>query len=153
MLLGYYLTNHDFKISSKKLFILSFVLLFLILITRSLFVIKGINDWDSYFIPLFKNLIPISVDPFTIIEVSCIFLMFKSINCILVDNKLINFYSRISFNYLLLLSVLVVIFYNLNFNSNLVAITLFGSILIFIIISIFLVLLQKIPFVKLLFKV
>ena len=149
MVLGYYLHNYEFNISSKKFVVLMIIVLALTLSIRCLLIIKGINSYDSYFIPLFKRVMPICVDPFTIIEVSCIFLIFKSIVG-LKNNSVINFYSKISYNYLLVLSIFIVIFTNLNIKFNLLTMTLLGTVFSFIIIGIFLFILKKIPLIGML---
>lgn len=146
MVLGYYLDNHVFSMSSKKLVVLLIIVLAITLLIRCLLIINGINSYDSYFVPLFKSSMPICIDPFTLISVSCIFLIFKSIVGFK-DNSVINFYSKISYNYLLVLSIIVIIFSNLNLKFNLLTMTLFGTLFSFIFIGIFLFILKKIPYI------
>lgn len=80
MVLGYYFNNNEFRFNSSKMFTISLIILIITLFIRSLLVVKGIAPWNAYFTQVFGTTLQISIDPFTIIETSALFLMIKSLD-------------------------------------------------------------------------
>ena len=147
MVLGYYLDKKDFKMSSTKLFGLSLMIFLIVFFIRVLLVVKGINSWNSFFIFLYNDTkLQISVDPFTLIEVSTIFLMFKSLAGTKLSNlKIFDFYSKVTFSSILILSLFCLLLSQYTFTSNWINLTLVGTPIFLILNGIFLFILIKIP--------
>lgn len=90
MVLGYYLDNLIDMKNHRKLFLVSLIIFILTFAIRSYLVFKGYVGWNEFFMEIFGSKISLSLDIFTIIECSAIFLMFKSINCNEIYNKISN---------------------------------------------------------------
>lgn len=133
MVLGYYLANKEFNLSSRSIFIICLIILLVTLFLRILLIIKGIADWNAYFTQIFGTTLQISIDPFTIIEVSTIFLMIKSLNGFLNDNSVIKFYSKNTYSLILLLGIFTFILSKLVFALNWIELTIFSTILFLIV--------------------
>ncbi len=146
MVLGYYLDNKDFKYSSNKIFIISLIILLITLFIRVLLIINGIAEWNSYFTQIFGTTLQISIDPFTIIEASAIFLMIKSFDGFLNNNSLINFYSKKTFSIILALGIFAFILSKLTFSVSWIILTVLSTILFMILIGVLFFVLEKIPF-------
>lgn len=131
MVLGYYLNNSEFNLSGNKLL----TIFAAALIVRIFLVSSSVNDWNSFFIFLFKNTtLQISVDPFTIIEVSALFLIFKSLEVeLLSHSNVINLYSKMSYHYLLMIPIFAIILLNLSFNISWIYLTVVGTAILLII--------------------
>lgn len=90
MVLGYYLDNMIDMKNHRKLFLVSIIIFIITFAIRSYLVFKGYVGWNKFFMEIFGSKISLSLDIFTIIECSAIFLMFKSINCNEIYNKISN---------------------------------------------------------------
>ena len=145
MVLGYYLDIKQFNMSSKKLFLISLTILLLCLFVRCLFLVKGINKADTFFMPNFKHTIPISFDPFSIIEASSIFLIIKTLKGLLNNNSILKFYLIKSFSVLLLLNICVFMLSKSAFNFNWLYLTIITTVIFIAFAGILLFLLDKIP--------
>ena len=133
MVLGYYLDNKDFNLSKKKLIIISLVIFTAALSIRTLLITNSVNEWNSFFMLLFKNTtLQISIDPFTIVEVSALFILFKSAD-VFSDSSLVNFYSKISYLFLLILPIFSIIVINLPLDMSWIHLTVIGTIAMLII--------------------
>lgn len=134
MVLGYYLHSADIKMCSTKLFTVNLVIFLIVLSIRVFLIIKGINSWNSYFISLYNDtIIQLSVDPFTIIEVSALFLMFRSLTNNKISNlKIVKFYSSIVFSSILILSIFCLIFPKYLFKSHWLTLAIIGTIVFLI---------------------
>ncbi len=148
MVLGYYLDNKEFKSSSNRIFIISLAILAIALFLRVLLLTSGIANWGAYFTQIFGTTLQISIDPFTIVEASAIFLMIKSLNESLKENSIISFYSERAFSFILALGIFTFILSKLALSLTWIKLTIIGSISFFIVIGIVFFLLEKIPFVK-----
>lgn len=147
MVLGYYLDKKDFQMSPTKLFGLSLLIFLIVFGIRVLLVVKGINSWNSFFIYLYNDTkLQISVDPFALIEVSTIFLMFKSLADTKLSNlKIFGFYSKVAFSSILTLGVFCLLLSHYKFTSNWINLTLVATPIFLILNGIFLFILTKIP--------
>ena len=148
MVLGYYLSNKEFEMDSPKLFIICLVILVVTLFLRVLLITTEFAGWTAYFIQIFGTTIHISLDPFTIVEVSTIFLMIKSLNGVLKNNSVINLYSKKSFSLIMVLGIFTFILSKLAFSLSWIKLTIFSTIIFFIIAGILFFILDKIPLLK-----
>ncbi len=151
MVLGYYLANKQFKSNSYKILITCLIILIITLFIRFLLIIKGIAAWNLYFIQIFGTTLQIGVDPFTLIEVSSIFLIVKSFNGVLKDNSVINLYSKKTFSLIMILGIFSFILSKLSIKLNWFKLAIFSTILFFIITGIFFALINKSIFLKKIF--
>ena len=148
MVLGYYLNNKEFEMDSSKLFIISLVILVVTLLLRVLLITTGVAGWSAYFTQIFGTTIHISLDPFTIVEVTTIFLMIKSVNGVLNNNSVINLYSKKTFSLIMVLGIFTFILSKLAFSISWIKLTVFSTIIFFIITGILFFILDKIPILK-----
>ena len=148
MVLGYYLDNKEFKFDSNSIFIISLIILLITLFLRVLLIRYGIAKWDAYFTQIFGTTLQISIDPFTIIEVSSIFLMIKSLNGFLSENSIVNFYSKKAFSLILVLGIFAFILSKLTFPFGWIKFTIFWTVLFLIVIGIVFFAFERIPFLK-----
>lgn len=149
MVLGYYLANKKFTCNSHKIFAISAIVFIAALVIRLYLVDIRFNNWNSYFIPIFKEFMQLSVDPFTIIEASALFLMFKTgFGKYLSKSKLVSFYSEISFSSILTLSIFCLILSIYPFTDNWINLTIIGVIVFLILNGIISFVLSKIPVLK-----
>ena len=144
MVLGYFLDNLEFNIPPKKLFIIYLLILILTLSLRCLLLVSGVNKWDTYLMPSFKSTMSICFDPFSIIEASSIFLIFKSLNGFLNNNSIINFYSMKSFSILLIFGIFHYILLNNILHMNWFVFALIFTCGFIILVGILLFILDKI---------
>ena len=151
MVLGYYLDNREFKFDSSKLFIICLIILLITLSVRGLLVAKGIASWNAYFTQVFGTTLQISIDPFTIIEVSSLFLMIKSLNGFLSNNSVINFYSKKAFSIILASGVFTFILSKFTSAMGWINLTVISAIPFLIVIGIIFFILEKIPVINKIF--
>lgn len=148
LVLGYYLDNKEFNFSSYRLFIISFIIFIITLFLRVLLITNGIAGWTAYFTQVFGTTLHISIDPFTIVEVSSIFLMIKSLKGFLNNNSIINFYSKKTFSIILVLGIYTFILSKFAFKISWIKFTIITTIIFLIVIGILFFLLEKIPLIK-----
>ena len=148
MVLGYYLDKKEFKFNSNRIFIICLSILVIALFLRVLLIANGIANWGSYFTQIFGTTLQISIDPFTILESSAIFLMIKSLNESLNKNSIISFYSKRTFSFILALGIFTFILSKLTFSLTWIKLTIIGTVLFFIAIGIVFFVLDRIPFMK-----
>lgn len=148
MVLGYYLSNKEFEMNSSKLFIICLVILVVTLFLRVLLITTGVAGWTAYFTQIFGTTIHISLDPFTIVEVTTIFLIIKSLNGVLKNNSVINLYSKKSFSFIMVLGIFTFILSKLAFSLSWIKLTIFSTLIFFIIAGILFFVLDKIPLLK-----
>jgi len=152
MVLGYYLHNKEFKLSSYKLFIICLCILLITLFLRVSLIINGTAEWNAYFTQIFGTTLEISIDPFTIIEASTIFLMIKSLNDVFNNNLLINFYSKNIFSFILLLGIFTFIISQYTLPYSWIKLTILFTFIFLITGGILFFVLQKIPLLRNLFN-
>lgn len=148
MVLGYYLSNKEFEMDSSKLFIICLAILVFTLFLRVLLIITGVAGWNAFFTQIFGTTMHISLDPFTIVEVAAIFLMIKSVNGVLNNNSVINLYSKKSFSIIMVLGIFTFILSKLSFSLSWIKLTIFSTLIFFIIAGILFFILDKIPLLK-----
>lgn len=148
MVLGYYLDNKEFKFNSNRIFLISCIILLITLFLRVLLVTSATTSWTAFFIEIYGTTLHISVDPFTIIEVSSIFLIFKSLNGVLNNNSIINFYSNKTFSCILVLGIFTYLLSKLSFKLSWIKLTFVSTILFLIVVGVLFFILEKIPFIK-----
>lgn len=150
MVLGYYLANKKFSCDDGKIFAGSLIIFAVTLAIRLYLLNYGFNEWNSYFIPIFKELfMQLSVDPFTIIEVSSLFLMFKTgFGKYLSSSKIVSFYSEITFSSILLISIFSLILSEFAFTDDWIILTVIGVIIFIVLNGIISLIFAKIPILK-----
>ena len=148
MVLGYYLDNKEFKFNSTRIFLISSIILVITLFLRVLLVTSATTSWTAFFINIYGTTFHISVDPFTIIEVSSIFLMLKSLKGFLNNNSIINFYSNKTFSFILVLGIFTYLLPKFALKLSWIKLTFVSTILFLIFAGILFFILEKIPFIK-----
>ena len=143
----------------RNLFLVSIIIFIITFAIRSYLVFKGYVGWNKFFMEIFGSKISLSLDIFTIIEFSSILLIFKSINCNEIYNKISNanivnkilgYLGRNAYPLFLVLILITSILTELKLSlpTNFIFYSIIMTIIFLVIGGILLFILDKIPYLN-----